>query len=234
MVDYMRRAYPVSQIRFELRKESIREALGADRLPECDEVNRFLQAKRNYDLQTGAVTPQARYYGMVSDGGGFLRGCADGLPGFTSSGPTGTPTSTFAAWDTDGTYGDWYGAHEVAHNLERYHAEFCEASDGRPFPNPGASISPTTTGPNTVFGYDIGTGAIYDTTWTDNLAYCDRQWLSDFSHNGVMTFLQGTAFQPSFVSLAAQDSLYVSGTIFPGQNPAIRLDPAFSWMKRWM
>lgn len=236
MVDWMARALPVSSINFQFRKESIRETLGEDRIPTCEEVNNFLLAKRTIDLQTqSGVTTKARCYGMVSDKGEFMRGCADDLPGFASSGPTG-PTAQggvnnfIGRWKTDGTYGDFYGAHEVLHNLNRRHAEFCDASGGEPFPNPGGSISPTTTGTNAVFGFDRKSSAIYAPNWTENMAYCARQWISDFTHNGTMTFIQQNLRplnQPDYSSLVAQDSLLVIGTIYPGQTPAIRLFPAY-------
>ncbi|MBC7798426.1 MAG: VCBS repeat-containing protein [Pyrinomonadaceae bacterium] len=237
MVNWMSRALPVSQIRYELRKESIRDALGADRLPTCEEVNNFLLAKRTLDLQTpsSGITTKARYYGMVSDKGEFMRGCASGLPGFASSGPTGETlggdiNEFIGRWKTDNSYGDFYGAHEVLHNLNRLHAEFCEASDGTPYPNPGGSISPTNSGLDTVFGFDTKDGAIYPTNWTDNMAYCPRQWISDFTHNGTMNFIQNNLNQlnqPNYASLVAQDSLLVVGTINQGPTPSLELAPIF-------
>jgi len=227
MANWIGKAWAVSSVPFFARRESIRETLGEERLPTCREVNDFLMSKRTIDLQTAGsgVTETTRYYGLVSDEGGFMRGCANGLPGFASSGPTGVPRNNnglLGNWDTDGTYGDWYGAHEVAHNLQRYHAEFCNARGGRPFPNPNGSISPITSGPNSVFGFDLITGAVYGTDWTENMGYCPKQWTSDFTVNGIMTFMQqnlNPSNQPDYSSLVAQDSLLVIGTIQPSPNP---------------
>ena len=235
MVDWIRKAWTVPDVQFIARRESIRETLGEDRLPTCREVNEFLMSKRTIDLQTPAsgVLASTRYYGLVDDRGGFMRGCANGLPGFASSGPTGVPRNNnglLGNWDTDGTYGDWYGAHEVAHNLARFHAEFCNARAGRPFPNPDGSISPFATGRNAVFGLDLMTSAVYGSDWTENMAYCPKQWVSDFTVNGILTFMQqniGAANQPDYSPLTPQDSLLVIGNIRPTPTVTASLEPAF-------
>ena len=108
MANWIGKAWAVSSVPFFARRESIRETLGEDRLPTCREVNDFLMSKRTIDLQTAGsgVTETTRYYGLVSDEGGFMRGCANGLPGFASSGPTGVPRNNnglLGNWDTDGT-----------------------------------------------------------------------------------------------------------------------------------
>ena len=214
MADWISKAWAVSGVQFISRRESIRETLGEDRIPNCNEVNDFMMAKRTIDLQTpnSGVLPTTRYYGFVADGGGFMRGCANGLPGFASSGPTGVPRNNnglLGRWDTDGSYGDWYGAHEVAHNLNRRHAEFCNARGGAPFPNPNGSISPFTTGANAVFGFDLATQVVYGPDWTENMAYCPKQWTSNFTVNGIMAFMQANlniANQPDYSTLVAQDS----------------------------
>lgn len=236
VVDWIKKAWAVNNVTFKFRKESIRETLGEDRLPTCREVNNFMLTKRTADLQTpgSEITASTRYYGMVSDEGGFMRGCANGLPGFASSGPTGKPRTNpdafLGSWDTDGSFGDWYGAHEIAHNLNRRHAEFCGARGGVAFPNPDGSISPTTTGPNTVFGTDLITGAIYPTNWTENMAYCARQWTSDFTVNGIMTFMQQNfGNEGGAASLRPpQDSFLVQGSILPSPGPVTaNIQPLF-------
>ncbi len=72
----------------------------------------------NIGLNTNAF-----YYGMISDASGnFPRGQA--MYTKTSVGPAGTPGLHFnlgQGWDTDGTYADWYAAHEIGHSLGRSH-----------------------------------------------------------------------------------------------------------------
>ena len=88
------------------------------------------------------------YYGVVDDGGGFMRGKAAGIPGTIAAGPSGPGDW---GWDFDGSYNDWYGGHEIGHTRGRYHAEFCGAGGGAAYPYPGGRISPvlTVTPPST-------------------------------------------------------------------------------------
>ena len=93
---------------------------------------------------------------MVSDGGGFMRGCAMDIPAYVASGPTGTGTW---GWDFDGSYGDWYGGHELGHTYGRGHANFCGAGGGPSYPYAGGRISPSLTGNTALYGFDISTRA---------------------------------------------------------------------------
>ncbi len=238
MISWIRKAWPVSDVRYALRRELI-----GNKLPTCGEVNSFLASKRVWDLQNpnSSVTPNTRYYGMVSEGGGFMRGCADGLPGLVSSGPTGVPR------DNDGFFGRWllpdiswggfYGGHEVAHNLDRFHAEFCDAKAGAPFPYPDGSISPTPAGSDAIYGFDIDTQAIYGPNWKDNMTYCPLQWNSKFTYHGLMDGIQKNVLPEAtkmLLELKAearaeqppQDRLLVVGAIHPDKNFA-ELDPMF-------
>src|SRR5207253_648247 len=84
--------------------------------PTCMTVNAFLSAKRLSDLANSSeVAANSHYYGMVEDTAGFMRGCGE-LPGFVASGPNG---SGDFGWDKDGSYGDWYGGHELGHTYDR-------------------------------------------------------------------------------------------------------------------
>ena len=55
------------------------------------------------------------YYGWMPDRGGFGRGLGGGG---AATGPTG---SGDFGWDFDGSYTDWYTAHEFAHAIGREH-----------------------------------------------------------------------------------------------------------------
>ena len=107
------------------------------------------------------------YVGLVSDhkpGGGignaeYLKnGCSTimGLqtslqvyfsqPGSVATGYRGKPEPPWATtwpstsanfWDNDGSYGDWYTGHELAHSLGRFHAK---GSSGADFPSPPPSL----------------------------------------------------------------------------------------------
>ena len=240
MANWMQRAWPVPGVLFWIRHEDITSSMGPG-LPDCSTINEHLNLKRMADLQSpgNRVPANARYYGMVSDKGGFMRGCADGLPGFASSGPTGVPdpASSLTGWDTDGSFGDWYGSHEVAHNYSRYHAEFCNAAAGRPFPNPGGAISPVATGAAAIMGYDHLTHSVLSPGWTDNMAYCRYQWMSKFTYTGLMDGILSNvgAVEPESLKNRARaagtlvDRMLVVGTVDlnkPGA-PTAQLAPIY-------
>lgn len=121
----------------------------------------------------------------------FPRGRASGS---VSAGPTGPQTW---GWDTDGSSGDWYMGHEVGHTVGRGHpsqGNSCghSASDNN-FPYAGAAI-----GAGTMWGFDVGdtglnsllTPRVYpNTTWRDMMSYCNSQWISDYTYNGIFDFL---------------------------------------------
>ena len=128
---------------------------------------------------------------MVSDGGFFMRGLASGIPqtpqpGTVASGPTGP--STFG-WDADGSYGDWYGGHELGHTVGRFHAEFCGAIGGAAYPFPNGQLSKAD---EAYVGIDVGDAdlglpmrVMGGVDSHDVMSYCDDQWLSSFTYGGV-------------------------------------------------
>lgn len=148
-------------------------------IPSCTTLNGWLWVTRGLDVLFGGEDSRTRYYGMVRDDGGFMRGCAAGIPGIVASGPTG---ATMYAWDTDGSYGDWYGGHELGHTLGREHANFCGATGGGPYPYPEGRIS---SADNAFYGFDSQFRRIYPPTWRDVMTYCNNQWISDFTYRGI-------------------------------------------------
>jgi hypothetical protein len=156
--------------------------------PWCEGVNAVLGVKHFWDDLTGDVPPRTRYYGMVDDGGGFMRGCAAGILAWVASGPTGTGTW---GWDTDGSYGDWYGGHELGHAWGQRHTGWC--SDVNPFsgyPYPGARISPAFDGITAIYGFDAGTLAVVDPAWTDLMSYCGQYWISDYNYRNLIDAIE--------------------------------------------
>ncbi|MFN8492408.1 MAG: metallophosphoesterase [Caldilineaceae bacterium] len=216
---WLRRAYPISQLQV-----TRRSLYYGSSLPDCTSVDNLLASERTRDLNAGGVPKEARYYGMVVDTGGFMRGCGWQ---YTNSGPTGT--NTFG-WDTDGTYGDWYGGHELGHGYLRDHANFCGATGGPAYPYPNGQISPSLTGPTAIYGFDAGTQAIYGPDWTDIMTYCAREWMSDFTYEGMMTTIQGLPVGAAAADEARlrnqTDRLLLAGVIAPATGKAT-LNPGF-------
>ena len=136
---WLRRAYPISSLQV-TRQTLIYPTSG---LPDVDTLHGWLALAKLLRIIFSGEDARVVYYGMVDDGGGFMRGKAAGIPGTIAAGPTGTDTW---GWDFDGSYGDWYGGHEIGHTRGRYHAEFCGATGGAPYPYPNGRISPSLTG----------------------------------------------------------------------------------------
>lgn len=155
----------------------------------------------------------------------FPRGFATGG---VSSGPTGTGTW---GWDNDGSYGDWYMGHEVGHNVGRAHpsqGNSCGHSASDPgFPYAGAAI-----GSGDMWGFDVGdiglngalTRRVYpNSQWRDMMSYCDRQWISDYTYEGIYSFLTtaNAAPQATFAPVrAGLDTIALFGTIYDDADTA--------------
>ncbi|WP_201751940.1 hypothetical protein [Microvirga arsenatis] len=115
---------------------------------------------RQADMDAG-WDPRTHYYGLVSDHSGFFRGAANDVPtapapNTIAVGPCGKAGPGY--WDDDGSYGDWYGAHELAHTFGRFHPGFCnQSSDDPHFPYANGTISDA--GQDCI-GFDVGDPAL--------------------------------------------------------------------------
>jgi hypothetical protein len=179
---WLRRVYPIPNLEV-TRTTLIYPSSG---LPNVDTLNSQLSLSRLFRIIFAGENPRTVYYGMVDDGGGFMRGKAAGIPGVVASGPTGSGNW---GWDYDGSYGDWYGGHEIGHTRGRSHANFCGAAGGSAYPYANGRISPDLTGNGAVYGFDIDTRIIYGPNWKDVMTYCDNQWISDFTYEGIRDYL---------------------------------------------
>jgi hypothetical protein len=188
LLSWLGRAYPVGQV---ISSQAVIDATAAPPFS-CNDINAQLAALRALDMGAGG-DQRTHYYGLVSDGGFFMRGCAAGIPptpdpGTVASGPTGPATW---GWDFDGTYGDWYGGHELGHTFGRLHPGFCgETQDdlnNYPYPNGQLAASDAS-----FAGFDVGDPALNlpmvalgGTQWHDVMTYCNFQWLSAYTYQGV-------------------------------------------------
>ncbi|MBI4518996.1 MAG: hypothetical protein HY699_24660 [Deltaproteobacteria bacterium] len=237
MLKWIASAFPVNDIEFWIRQHGFSKHPSS-----CKKVNAFLKAERNWDLAHGKdnVPGWARYYGMVPDGGGFMRGCSGTMPSSVASGPTGSDSR---GWDFDGSYGDWYGGHELAHAFGRYHAQYCGAKDGKSYPYSQGRISKTLSGPTALYGFNAARLQVYGPDWRDVMTYCPYQWISDFTHHGLMNYLQKcmlvdykfpdwmreaacSAGLQAGAAASAGDRLLVVGSIDPATNE-VELEPLF-------
>lgn len=188
---WLRRAYPIHRLRI---IRDVEDMTNLNRLPTCDEVNGRLFWDNLFLKWAGVDERDTRYYGLVSDGpsgANFMRGCADDIPSFIASGPTGDPsTQGFASWDTnnDGvSYGDWYGGHEIAHTWGRFHT-LCRGDEvgSQPINQDGGTIGRRNNA-NSHWGFDVALKGpvVYPPTWTDIMSYCSNQWISAASYTGI-------------------------------------------------
>jgi hypothetical protein len=260
MISWLVRAYPVPRVGYGVSLldwgDVILQANGNGHpdifWPSCTKLNsRLLQIEGLEQLASEAFAGDfiRRVYGMIDDGGGFMRGCASEAPGFVASGPTGVPGANVnpadsSTWDFDGSYGDYYGGHELAHTYGRQHANFCGAEGGVPYPYPAGRISPDFTFGNQssivaqIFGFDIATRDVYGPHWHDLMTYCDREWVSDFTVEGLRdAFLAagaaggGSPASGEDVDGEAGPLLWVVATVNPGSlgvdlEPTFAVDPA--------
>jgi len=253
MVSWLRAVYPTAAV--SVRDRTLVFDGG---LPTCDKINEELRSLRRWDrlydwLGVGAkVAANAHYYALVDDGGyeatddattpddldAFMRGCSD-LPGFAASGPAGAPRVTAEGyaiannWDVDGSYGDWYAGHELAHSYGRRHPGRCrnqprDLAHPATGDHPNGDISPSPAGNNALYGFDIRSRQVLSgTLWKDVMTYCDRLWISDFTSEGLMDSLQANPLAAQAApGPSAGDSLLVSGRIDPQAAGAV-LAPIF-------
>jgi hypothetical protein len=206
--------------------------------PNSDDYNAKLTAKRLADLRSEnwyeslvADESHIRYYGIIDNEGGFMRGAAVRAPSNVASGPAGDPNdySNFS-WDTDSTFGDWYGGHELGHTLGRLHVACSgreEDTDGS-YPHPGGLISTATTGADAFFGFDSSdlASGIYGPTWSDIMTYCPSQWISDYTYEAILDYMQDNFAATTRSANVAGDHLVVAGVINPAAGSA-QLEPLY-------
>jgi len=237
LIDWLRRAYPTPKISYTIRTlywgtltrkwvvDPDSGIGGWDATnPTCGSVNAILWGMWWQDRMTGKISAHTHYYGMVDDTIAFMRGCSP-VPGQAASGPTGVGSY---GWDFDGTYGDWYGGHELAHSFGRRHANFCGAEGGSSYPYPSGRISPALSGPTALYGFDAGPLAVYAPSWHDVMSYCDNQWVSDFTYETLLNWFQGKGSAAAALAgvSAATDRLLVTGSIDPATGAAA-LEPLY-------
>lgn len=195
---WVRRAFPAAQ--FNVTTSTV---VATDAFPfDCHAANAQLASIRATEVNAG-TDPRTHYMGLVINTGGFMRGCSDGVPdddpdpSVVASSPTGDtgglnsrPRNTTG--DTDGSFGDWYGGHELMHTFGRKHPGFCggNSHDDDDFPNPNGQISDNL---QTFVGFDRGDSAngispkVISPFRFDIMTYCDQpQWFSSYQYLGVM------------------------------------------------
>lgn len=112
-------------------------------------------------------------------------------------------------------------AHEVGHNLGRFHAPGCGAG------SPDASY-PKASGKTEAYGYKASTGALKDTAANyDLMGYCNPNWISAYTYNAMLTYRAANPFIAAASAMSgsyARRGLLVWGRI---QNGQVILEPTY-------
>jgi len=194
---WLGRAYPVASVTYSQTSTASTSTWPFD----CTQADAQLAAIRASDISAG-TDARTHYFGLVSNQGGYMRGCANGIPttpdpATTASGPTGPTASGIrpinVTGDTDGSFGDWYGGHELGHTYGRFHPGFCNgnSADDPAFPYPsgqiGSGIATSYVGLDTGDrAHSIPLAVLWPTSSFDIMTYCNQpQWLSAYSYEGV-------------------------------------------------
>jgi hypothetical protein len=225
LVSWLGRAYPVAEV---ISTRAVVDAVAPPKFG-SEEVNAQLAALRALDMSAGG-DQRTHYYGLVADSGFFMRGAAAGIPALpdpttVAAGPTGPAAF---GWDFDGAYGDWYGAHELGHTLGRRHLGFCGEShdDLLNYPVKNGQLGDEQ---HAFVGFDVGDAALGlpmkalpGERWHDVMTYCDFQWLSSYTYEGVRRRLlsedalvsgTGPVSDPTFMAASAP---LINATVMDG------------------
>lgn len=234
--NWLRRAYPIARL---IVKRDTEDMTNLNRIPTCDEVNGRLFWDNLFLKWAGIDPTPTRYFGLVADASSsvWMRGCAADIPSFIASGPTGDPNNhSFSVWDKDNdgeSYGDWYTGHELAHTWGRSHVA-CRGDEGGPDTNypmgENGSIGRLNS-QNQYWGFDVYLRGpiVYPPTWKDVMTYCNNQWISAYTYEGIRNRLvseNAAAAQSSFSDAPLADYLVVQGAVTPA-GPSATLDEIY-------
>ncbi len=235
--DWLRRAYPIARLAVIRDSENMN---GLNRIPTCDEVNRRLFWDNLFLKWAGIDPGPTRYFGLVADvpgGAIWMRGCAVDIPSSIASGPTGDPNNhSFSSWDKDNdgeSFGDWYTGHELAHTWGRSHVT-CRGDEGGPdmsYPMGESGSIGRLGGEDKYWGFDVllRGPVVYPPTWKDIMVYCDNQWISAYTYEGIRNRLvseNAAAREAAAMAAPLADTLVVQGSVTPA-GPSATLDQVY-------
>ena len=174
------------------------------------------------------------YYGVVPlrDASGHtwfpINGGIVGIGWVGSRSAIGVSTETFSFPGYPGLYalgGDDTAAHEIGHNLGRYHS-----------PNPSSCGQPSNVDPaypyaNGIIGQfgfkvnELPSQTVVSKNAYDIMNYCDNQWVSDYTYQGLY-YDQVQALNA--VAQPEQDSLYIRARI--DENGIVEIEPVYEFL----
>lgn len=163
---------------------------------------RLLDQVTTLRMAEGAPAGQI-YYALVPTQNGADRWFNGGIAGIGWVGMRAAVSLDFGPGQEEKT--GRIAAHEIGHNLRRYHAPCGTTADPRqPYPHPGASIGVD------VLGLDIATGRVWSPGLPDSardvMSYCTPQWVSDFTYTALYQEQRTTG---SAAASSSGDALFV-------------------------
>ncbi len=206
---WLKKAYPISTI--EVRRSIINYPY--DTYPNVNRSIEGLIVLKHFESLFLDTHPDTYYYAAVEDPRFLLQGSAASDHG-VAIGPVGDPqTAANQAWDTDASYGDWIAGHEVGHLVGREHVDCPDinAPNIAPYPYEDGKISPTATGDDAIYGFDLDTQAIYGPEWVDVMSYCFPKWISDFTYEGIYDDMSAGGRSADLAEVTADRFMIVSG-----------------------
>ncbi len=227
---WLRAAYPISKL--DVKRRTIKYNGPKNKPPSSDKAYKQVAQLRKQAIKAKSRSKYTVFYGMVGDCNGqcFMRGLGGS---FVGVGPTGSDTW---GWDNDGSYGDWYGGHEIGHALGRPHTRGskppvgqCGKEAGAVVQYPDARIGGPKKDPNRYMGWDIRSPRVYPPQWTDVMSYCSREWISDITYKKLAYKLQGFGTLIQTQATAPVQTLFIVGSVNLTQETA-ELGPGYLWM----
>lgn len=193
--DMIKRLYPVSSVEISWRAPYA----FSGNLKEVSNFSTLLSQIAQLKRSEGAPADQV-YYALVPTADGGVAWFNGGVVGI---GYIGSRVSVGLDYNNAGVT----AAHEIGHNLGRYHAPCGGAtSTDSSYPYASASIGE--------FGLDLVTGVLYSPdTGRDMMSYCSPKWISDYTYRALLT---------AQVQMASVSSLEVAADVQPGPVMTVR------------
>jgi hypothetical protein len=191
----------------------VHAALSVDTTASATNGDAWLYILNQIEMLRVAEQSSRNYYGVLQ-----VDYCSSG--GLAGIGYIGLPSAV--GWDCSaGGSRASVAAHEWGHNWGRRHSPCGGASDPDPaYPYPGGKIG--------VFGYDVVSGSVEDTSFSDIMGYCVPEWISDWTYEGVLGFRLANASVAGALA-AEQPCVLVWGRVVNGRPV---LEPAFELVTR--
>jgi hypothetical protein len=149
----------------------------------------LLEQVTSVKFADGAPARQV-YYALVPTQNGADRWFSGGYAGIGWVGLRAAASLEFGPGQEEKT--GRIAAHEIGHNLGRYHAPCGTSADPRqPYPYAGASIGAET------YGLDVSAGRVWAPGAPDNardvMSYCSPQWVSDYTYTALYQSLRDSS-----------------------------------------